>query len=198
MELHKVEIGVAKRLPNIVSNGGGYRTWLEQNNLTFIPRSQWYQPILKLQEELLTLRKVLFLHPRFKAMVDTERERHQREKIKSEFSIDASLMSRITQTCENEVLSIIDRVFFDLGWDTLALIFDGLVVEPAEGCTSHRQLDGGDGAMAKAEAACKSRGWDIKLAIKKLHRNTEYTAPDTLIAARAVAQAFAAWEAQLA
>eukprot|EP00966_Prymnesium_polylepis_P182568 4229925-Prymnesium_polylepis.1 len=65
-------------------------------------------------------------------MVDAERERLKRESEKSEFGIEASLMSRIVQTCENEVLGIIDRVFFDLGWDTLALVFDGLIAEPSD------------------------------------------------------------------
>eukprot|EP00966_Prymnesium_polylepis_P076027 1762696-Prymnesium_polylepis.1 len=74
MRIHGVDKGAAKRLPNIVSNGGGYRTWLDQNGQPFIPRSQWFQPVLELQKELIALRRKLFVHPRFKAMVDAERE----------------------------------------------------------------------------------------------------------------------------
>lgn len=53
--------------------------------------------------------------------------------------------------------------------------------------------------MEKAEKACKDRGWDVRLAIKKLHRedNTAYTSPRTLAAARAAMHGFMAWEAQL-
>ena len=125
---------------------------LDQNALPFIPRRQWYQPVLELQKELNALRRELFEHPQFKAMVASERDRLRREGEKTEFGIEASLMSRIVQTCENEVLGIVDRVFFDLGWDTLALVFGlrwadrgtcrGL---PAVG--AHRRAGQGKGGM---------------------------------------------------
>ena len=60
-------------------------------------------------------------------MVETERERLVREGRKPRHKHDASLWSRIMQTSEDEVLSIIDRALFDRGWDVFALIFDGLI-----------------------------------------------------------------------
>ena len=176
-----------------MSNGGSYRTWLYQNNLKFIPRNQWFQPVLELQKELIALRRELFAHPQFKAMVDAERERLKHETSKTEFGIEASLMSRIVQTCENEVLGIVDRVFFDLGWDTLALIFDGLVAEPSSSCQNPAALAD---ALEKAEDACKARGWNIKLAEKRLHGKQDET-PRSVTAARAAMQESAAFEAQL-
>jgi hypothetical protein len=190
--IHGVDKATAKRLPNIVSNGGGYRTWLEQNDLPFVPRNQWYKPVLELQKELLTLRQELFAHPKFKAMVDAERDRLRREGEKTEFGIEASLMSRIVQTCENEVLGIVDRVFFDLGWDTLALVFDGLIVEPAEGCRPLALAD----VLAKAKEACKARGWDIELADKPLHGLQEGT-PRSVTAARTAMRDYQAFLTQL-
>ena len=183
--IHGVDKATAKRLPNIVSNGGSYRTWLDQNALPFIPRSQWYRPVLELQEELIVLRRELFVHPQFKGMVDTEWDRLRREGEKKELEIEASLMSRIVQTCENEVLGIVDRVFFDLGWDTLALVFDGLIVEPAEGCQSLALAD----MLAKAKEACKARGWDIELADKPLH-GLDGGTPRSVTAAREAMQGF--------
>ena len=179
-----------------MSNGGSYRTWLYQNNLKFIPRNQWFQPVLELQKELIALRRELFAHPQFKAMVDAERERLKHETSKTEFGIEASLMSRIVQTCENEVLGIVDRVFFDLGWDTLALIFDGLIAEPSSRSQNPAALHGKDGALDKAEKACKERGWDIKLAEKPLHWLQGDT-PRSVLAARDALQKFASWEQQL-
>jgi hypothetical protein len=175
-----------------VSNGGSYRTWLDQNALPFIPRRQWYQPVLELQKELNALRRELFEHPQFKAMVASERDRLRREGEKTEFGIEASLMSRIVQTCENEVLGIVDRVFFDLGWDTLALVFDGLIVEPAEGCRPLALAD----VLAKAKEACKARGWDIELADKPLHGLQEGT-PRSVTAARTAMRDYQAFLTQL-
>ena len=37
------------------------------------------------------------------------------------------------QASENEILSIIDRTLFDLGWDVWSLIFDGLMAAPSVG-----------------------------------------------------------------
>ena len=192
MQIHGVDEGTAKRLPNIVSNGGGYRTWLDQNSLPF-DRSKWYRNVLQLQKELMALREELFVHRQFKAMVDAERERLKGAGEKTEFGIEASLMSRIVQTSENEVLGIIDRVFFDLGWDTLALVFDGLIAEPSSSCQKPAALAD---ALVKAKEACEARGWNIKLAEKRLHGKQGET-PRSVTAARAAMQEFAAFEAQL-
>ena len=160
MQLHGVDKGTAKRLPKVVSNGGGYRTWLRDNGMDVdAPK---FEPVLKLQKELQTLRAVLFQHPRFKNMIETERARIAKEK--TAHGIEASLMSRIMQTCENEVLCIIDRVCFDMGWDALALVFDGLVVEPGIACTTDI-VD----VLKAAEERCAQDDWSIKLAIKPLH-----------------------------
>ena len=185
MRIHCVDKPTAKRLPNIVSNGGSYKTWLDQNNLPF-DRAQWYKPVLWLQRELMDLRQELFVHPQFKGMVDTERDRLKRENEKTEFGIEASLMSRIVQTSEDEVIRIIDQTFFDHGWDTLALVFDGLIAEPSSGCKDQVALTD---VLTEAEARCKAYGWDIKLAEKPLHGLHGGT-PRSVTAAREAMQGF--------
>ena len=73
------------------------------------------------------------------------------------------LLPRIVQCCENEVLGIVHRTFYDQGWTVRALVFDGLVAELSD------ELNLGiSGVMAAAEAACKVRGWDIRLTEKEL------------------------------
>ena len=179
MQLHGVDKGTAKRLPNVVANGGGYRTWLRDNGMD--EDVQKFEPVLKLQKELKELRSVLFQHQRFKAMVETERARLAAEKEKTEHGIDASLMSRIMQTCENEVLGIIDRVCFDMGWDALSLVFDGLIVEPGIACVTELA-----DVLKAAEERCSQAGWTIKLAVKPLHGLYQTTAdlPPTIAEAR--------------
>jgi hypothetical protein len=178
METHGVSEKVAKRLPNVLMYGGGYETWLDSNDLT-TPRAQWFQKVILLKRELLTFRAFLFTHPRFKEMVNAERERAKREM--AEHSVEASLMSRIAQTCENEVLGIIDRVFFDLGWNTIALVFDGLIAEPRGS-----EAEPLEQCLRKAEAACHSRGWKVVLADKPLHHDGDFVLPRTLTEARQV------------
>ena len=95
------------------------------------------------------------------------------------------------QTCENEVLGIVDRVFFDLGWDTLALVFDGLIVEPVEGCRPLALAD----VLARAKEAGKARGWDIELADKPLHGLQEDT-PRSVTAARTAMRDYRAFLTQ--
>ena len=96
-------------------------------------------------------------------------------------------MSRITQTCENQVLGIIDRVCFDMGWDTLSLVFDGLVIEPGIACNTER-----DGVLRAAEARCAQDGWKIKLLIKPLHGlyQTAAEPPPTIAEAREALRLF--------
>ena len=95
MRIHGVDEKTAKRLPNILMYGGGYETWLDDNDLPYLPRQQWFRKVLALKHELLQLRATLFHHPRFKAMVDAERERAVRDV--PAHSVDASLMSRIAR-----------------------------------------------------------------------------------------------------
>ena len=201
--LHGVEREVAKKLPSVIVSFGSYDTWLKDNDLP-PPRSR-YSKVLQMHKELRGFRKLLIgctrenvsPHPKFKGMVDLERGRLTSEGKKDAHAVDASLMSRILQTCEDDVISMVDRHFFDLGWDTLAIVFDGIIVEPAEGSTDHVDLKH---AIVEAERACILSGWDIKLVDKPLHREPgeEYLPTRSAKAARSSMQAFRAWKEQLA
>ena len=196
---------MAKRLPNIISNGGSYRTWLNKNGLPFNGYDRCYRPMLELQRQLKTFRDKLLVHPQYKPMVDAERERLRREGEKTENGIEASLMSRIVQTEEDQVLGIIDRTLFDLKWRVLALVFDGLIAEPGEGCRTSDQ-----DALKAAEAACgnpdkpdgsKSDPFGIKLAVKPLHGKHQFDENGgtddplpSMEAAREALREFEAWE----
>ena len=152
-ELHGCDEGTAKRLPNVVGNGGSYETWLRNNALrvpsrglaafdgkkckAFLPPRQCKrgsEP--NMTRELEALRTALFDHPRFRATVEAERGRLQREGLKPSWQHDASLWSTcVVQASENEVLGHIERALFRLGWDVWALIFDGLMAAPSAVCT---------------------------------------------------------------
>ena len=109
-----------------------------------------------------------------------ERGRLQREKLKPRWQHDASLWSTcIVQASENEVLGIIERGLFRLGWDVWALIFDGLMAAPSADGTEPDLKK----AMAAAQEACRRAGWKVVLAEKPLHGLQDET-PKTIAKAR--------------
>ena len=115
-------------------------------------------------------------------------QRLERKGDKHGEGIETSLWSRIVQTCEDEVLSIIDRVLFDLGWDVWALIFDGLMAAPSAECKEPDIKK----ALEAAEKACNPR-WQIKLVDKDLH-GLQGNSVKTIVAAREALEEFDAFE----
>ena len=85
----------------------------------------------------------------------------------------------LVQTSEDDILSIIDRTLFDLGWDVWALIFDGLMAARFADCTEPDIKK----AQAAAQAACRRAGWKVVLDVKPLHGLQDET-PKTIAKAR--------------
>jgi len=171
-----------------VANGGSYYTWLHDNGLPIEGRK--FKPFLPsgLPAQLKELRTAMFECPRFRSMIASERQRLERKGEKHGEAIETSLWSRIVQTCEDEVLSIIDRALFDLGWDVWALIFDGLMAAPSAECKEPDIKK----ALEAAEKACNPR-WQIKLADKDLH-GLQGNPVKTIVAAREALEAFDAFK----
>ena len=176
---HNVVESVAKRLPNIVASGGQYRTWLrqiEQVNHVDGALLKWTR---SLQKEMQELEQVLVEHEDF-AWLNGEKERRLRD------GKSASLMPCIVRHCENTVLGIVHRCFFDQHWDVMAKIFDGLIAEPLAGVSAPCSLTT---AMRKAEHACLNAGWHVKLVEKPLHGKQEDEIPTVQSARQALAEA---------
>ena len=159
----------------------------------FLPQKKCKPAEPNATHELEAIRAMLFEHPRFKAMVEAERERLVREGRKPRRKHDTSLWSRIMQTSEDEVLSIIDRTLFDLGWDVWALIFDGLIAAPSTACAEPDV----NKALAAAQAACVRAGWKVVLALKPLNGLQDET-PTTITKASAARENWACREAAAA
>jgi hypothetical protein len=167
MRLHAVSEAEAKRLPNIILSGGRYETWLRnmsmQKPASSSPLGQKIKDfVFKLYSQIHSFRDQLLHLPRFK-WTSIDREKLRKEGI-SDRAIDSKIMPRIVQCCENEVLGIMHRHLFEQGWLVRAKIFDGLVVESCRGSPASMGV-----AMKLAEAACHTRGWDIRLSEKPLY-----------------------------
>ena len=161
---HDVTTDEAKRLPNIILSSGVYNTWLRIVNRT---QRASHDPVRKfannLAFEIRAFRHELLKHPRFSwTAIDREQ---LRSKGKADSTIDALLLPRIIQACENEVLNIIHRSLHQSGWYTRAKVFDGLIVDRAAGFPQTEDLRP---ALADAMAACWQRGWSVVLLEKPL------------------------------
>lgn len=166
--VHHVSESDAKRLPNIIMSGGRYETWLramgtEASSIRCKPlqAKELKSFVYKLYAETHAIRDQLLGHGRFQ-WTSIEREKLKKEG-RRDREIDSVLMPRIVQCCENEVLGIIHRSFEDIGWRVRAKVFDGLITEDPS-----RTMNLSD-ALKAAEAACLSRGWNVRLIEKPLH-----------------------------
>jgi len=166
-KLHDLKMDDAKRLPNIIINGGTYDTWLKLFNRKKPLRTEGESRevskfLLGLTYEVRALRDELLQHPRFRwTAVDREK---LLENGKRGGQIEIALVPRIIQYCENEVLSIIHRYFFKQGWRVRAKVFDGLIVEPGIGLSG--QLNE---LILGAQQKCLENGWEVYLVEKPLH-----------------------------
>lgn len=193
-DAHNVPREDAKRLPNMVMSGGTYRTWLrkiEQEGMANESVAQFVRVVSRasnvilvdltltlsslsslsagpqgLQREVSNLLRILVRLPRFewlKLQRDYDIRRSDKPK-RSVREVNARLMPRVVESCENEVLGIIHRTFFQLYWHVLAKVFDGLIAEPTESANTTLAE-----AMQLAQEACVARGWHVKLIEKPLH-----------------------------
>jgi len=159
--LHDVVRDEAKRLPNIILSGGMYDTWLRKVGQRAAQKREVKDFARRLWSEIRALRDQLLAHPRF-SWTDIERKNLLAQG-RQPGLIDNLLMPRIVASCENEVLGIIHRCLFDLGWHIRAKVFDGLIIEPSEVNSSISE------ALKASEDACLVQGWSIKLIEKILH-----------------------------
>ena len=191
--LHSCSQAVAKRMPNVVGNGGTYYTWLRNNELEpallsafngkrckrFLPEDKCRAGEPNMARELRALRDVVFEQPRYEAQVAAKREQLERRDSGPQSRHAISLWSNIVQTWEDEVLGIIDETLFALGWDVWALVFDGVMAAPSAACTEPDIKK----ALEKAQTACEQRGWQIVLAEKPLY-GLQDEMPKTVVKAR--------------
>jgi len=159
--LHNVTRGQAKRLPNIILSGGMYDSWLRKVGHPVVEKREVKGFARRLWSEMRALRDQLLVHPRF-SWIDIERKSLLAAG-RQPGRIDDLLMPRIVASCENEVLGIMHRCLFHLGWHIRAKVFDGLIIEPNEVNSSISD------ALKASEDACLVQGWSIKLIEKPLH-----------------------------
>lgn len=164
-----------------------YDTWIraigKDANMTRLKDSekgkQVKRFVFRLRAETAALRDHLLQHPRFRWT------RVDRKKLKADGrrggAIDTALLPRIVQCCENEVLGIIHRCFFDKRWIVRSKIFDGLIVERGSSDTL-----GLRDVIAYAEGTALARGWDIRISEKPLYGRQDLPI-DTIDEARQVA-----------
>lgn len=158
-----------KRLPNMILCGGTYKAWVHEVGAEYL-RNEVSQFCFRLSAEVKAFRDVALNHPRF-TWTKQERLKLKNEGFVGDY-IDAILLMRVLQACENEVLGILHRTFHNHDCVVRAKIFDGIIVEVRE-----KEVDTGDlikNCMELAEQTCKERGWDVHLVEKPLYGLQDY------------------------
>ena len=174
----------AKKLPITILGGGSFDGWFwslpKQNSyIEKMPNPQIRQWAESLQLEISLLRSQLMQHPRF-SWTSIERKALQgvrERKNRSDESIENSLFGRVVQSCQDEILDIVESCFARDGWQAYGRVFDGLIVGHTCARTNnsatnspatleHKQMQA---VLAGAEEACRTAGWDIELAEKPMH-----------------------------
>jgi len=158
---------------------GSYAHWKKEHSVVAnagLPLTG--SPLEKLGEfnrQALGLRKYVFKHLNLKRKFEIERDKLRRERedwIRTDGGdpareINRSLFASWLFEGEDAVLMIVGHELVRLGWEVVALIFDGLMVK-------HRpdvRLDvGTDAALRKVEAVLSEEGWpSVKLVEKPLY-----------------------------
>ena len=206
---HGCDKDAAKRVGNVVGNGGRYYTWLRNYGLetpggglkafhgkrckTFLPVDKCGADEPNMERELRQLREAYFVHPRYREHVDVKRRELEVRDGQKLPKHATSLWSNLVQTWEDEVLGIIDETLFGLGWDTWYLAYDGLAAAPSpDRCCDELNFEA---ALQTAQVACRSKGWEyVQLTEKPLHGKHEEM-PKTIIKAREAIEKWNAHEA---
>ena len=162
--------------PNRIITSHGVSTQLTNKLWQFFRK---HRQRFVLQAEIAALRDQLLQHPKFK-WTEVEREKLVK-KGRSPGSIDRLLMPRIVQCCENEVLGMIHRTYYQNHWLVRSNVFDGLIVEP--GPNSHLAITE---VNRMAESMCRGSGWDIRSLVEKPLHGLQDVLPITIKEARKV------------
>jgi len=116
--------------------GGSYNTWAKKQK----DSTKRLEPVLQLQQELRTLRSAVFSSNEWAEWVTKDRtrqeqlnERRPAQSKKDTDDITRSVMARICQSEENRVLTTMRRFFKSNNFQTLSLVFDGLLVKKEVG-----------------------------------------------------------------
>jgi hypothetical protein len=174
---HGVTEAGAKRLATTVISGGRYETWCKCFKVAECTNDQIQKFVLDLDTQTRVLRDELLKHPRFQWVV-AEREKLVQQGRKGR-SVDRTIIARIVECCESEVLRILHREFHSHGWIVRAKMADGLIIERGANVTSDL-----NSSIQLAEKVCQLQGWDIRLVEKSLHGKQDDPLP-TVVVARA-------------
>jgi hypothetical protein len=193
----------AKRLPNVIANGGTIPAWALNHDLPHVDAaSPGLERVRKLANEVFRLRSAIRHLPRYKSVWEAQRARKAAEG-KQGAALAASCFAIVLQTRENEVLTRMDKLFWDKGFAATTLVFDGLIARPLklalDGTETPEELQEGQQRLANrleelrpwVEDKLEAEGYHIRIAFKSLGNETgHYQTPRTILEARLAVAAY--------
>jgi hypothetical protein len=160
---HNINMEAAQKWPNIIMMGGMYvyKSWLRSvgaNQKKSVEVTFAY----RLAVEVTVLADGILRHEKFRWATADRAQLVAEER--SSANIQATMLMRVVQSCENEVLSHVQRCFYNLGWDSRSKAFDSVIVEKGPDAKSSLR-----DCLTMCQTSCMMQGWDIILIERELH-----------------------------
>jgi hypothetical protein len=156
-KFHRITEEAARKWPNIIMMGEHvvYKKWLRSVGSDDF-KSDEIKFGFKMAVEVAVLADEILRHPKFwwatadraKLIEDGMRPAH----------IQAMMLSRVVQSCQNEVLSQVHRCCHNLGWIARSKVFDSLILEQSRDAKSSL-----NDTLKMCQTSCIMQGWDLKL-----------------------------------
>jgi hypothetical protein len=162
-KFHKITEEAARKWPNIILMGEHvvYKKWLRSLGTDDF-KSDEIKFGFKMAVEVAVLADEILRHPKFwwatadraKLMDDGMHPAH----------IQVTMLSRVVQSCQNDVLSQVHRCCHNLGWIARSKVFDTLILERSRDAKS-----GLTDTLKMCQTSCIMQGWDLKLVERDMH-----------------------------
>jgi len=160
---HNITVEAAQKWPNIIMMGGlyVYKSWLRSVGATQ-KKAVEVTFAYRLAVEITVLADGILRHEKFRWATSDRAQLVAEER--SSANIQALMLRRVVQSCENEVLSHVQRCFYNLGWDSRSKAFDSVIVERGPDAKSSLR-----DCLNMCQTSCMMQGWDIKLIERELN-----------------------------
>lgn len=162
-KFHKITEDAARKWPSIIMMGEHvvYKKWLRSLGTDDF-KSDEIKFAFKMAVDVAVLTDEILRHPKFwwatadraKLIDDGMPPAH----------IQVTMLSRVVQSCQNDVLSQVHRCCHNLGWIARSKVFDTLILERSRDAKS-----GLNDTLKMCQTSCIMQGWDLKLVELEMH-----------------------------
>ena len=162
-KFHKISEEAARKWPNVIMMGEifVYKSWLRSERLAGV-ESDEIKFALKLAVEVAILSDEIVRHRKFRWAI-ADRAKLVAEGM-SPANVRATILARVIESCQSDILSHIQRCCHNLGWIARSKAFDSLILEKGQDAKSSLT-----DSLKMCQTSCVMQGWDLKLVELPMH-----------------------------